>query len=141
MASTLVGCMGYMPGLQTYWDSEVRELCAKDGGVKIFEHIVVSPTQAQLLPKVGDFWGVAPEKLAKPYEPAFTRTRETVLREFNPSVINWNKKSYGALISALSRLSRAMGGVAVISLLTHTPVRFTARSSRNYTKAFIRCTG
>ena len=87
VAAMVASCMGYVPGRQTYWDAKVRELCAKDGGVKIFEQIVVSPSQAARLSRVGGFFGVAPEELTKPEDPAFTRLKQTVLREGNPSVI------------------------------------------------------
>lgn len=82
----LMGCLGYMPGLQSYWDAQVREMCEKDGGVKIFEHIIVSPEQAVLLPKVGGYYGVVPEELSKPQEPAFVRFRRFVIRDGNPTV-------------------------------------------------------
>lgn len=84
---TLAGCMGYVPGQQSYWDAQIKEMCEKDGGVTIFEQIVVSTEQAVTLPKVGDFFGVAPEALAKPEEPAFIRTQITQIRSGNPSVV------------------------------------------------------
>jgi hypothetical protein len=92
MTAITFGCVGYAPGRQTYWDAKVREMCAKDGGVKIFDHIVVSPSQASLLPKVGGLFGVAPEALAKPEEPGFTRIKQTMLREGNPSVIRYEEE-------------------------------------------------
>jgi hypothetical protein len=88
----MTGCMGYVPGRQAYWDAKVSEMCAKDGGVRIFEHIVVSSSQANVLPKIGGFFGVAPEALAEPAEPAFMRIRRTVLRESNPSVVRYEQE-------------------------------------------------
>lgn len=103
---TLVGCMGYVPGQQSYWDAKVREMCAKDGGVRIIEQIIVSPSQVKLLPKVGDYFGVALELLAKPEEPAFIRVRETLLRENNPSVVRYEQE-------IIRRVDGRVVGVAV----------------------------
>lgn len=92
LSGMLAGCMGYVPGQQSYWDAQVRAMCGKDGGVRIFEQIVVSPSEASLLPKVGDFFGVVSEALAKSEEPGFTRMKRTVIRESNPSVIRYEEE-------------------------------------------------
>lgn len=105
-ALALTGCMGYVPGQQSYWDAQVREMCEKDGGVQIFEYIVVSPEQAAKLPKVGNFLGVGSEKLASPEEPAYTRTRRTVIREHSPTVIRYE-------VEIVRRLDQHVIGTAV----------------------------
>jgi hypothetical protein len=105
-AVALAGCAGYVPGRQAYWDGQVREMCEKDGGVRIFEQIVVSPSQARLLPRVGDFLGVASEALARPEEPAFIRIRRTRLREHNPSVLRYEQE-------IVRRADQRVVGVAV----------------------------
>ena len=83
----LILAIGFYEGRKAYWDYRVREMCEKDGGVRISEQIIVSPTQATLIPKVGEFFGVMPEALAKPEEPAFSRIQRSVIHEYNPSVI------------------------------------------------------
>jgi hypothetical protein len=105
-AATLAGCMGWAPGRQAYWDAQVKEMCAKDGGVKIFEQIVVTPSQTNVLPRIGDLFGVASEALAKPEEPAFIRIRETLLREYNPSVVRYEQE-------IVRRADQRVVGVAV----------------------------
>lgn len=92
VSAVLAGCTGYVPGQQTYWDEKVKEMCERDGGVRIYEQIVVSPSQAASLPKVGEFLAVMPESLAKPEQPAFIRTRRTQLREGNPSVFRYEQE-------------------------------------------------
>ena len=87
LTAVLAGCMGYVPGRQAYWDAQVREMCERDGGVQIFEQIVVSAERAATLPKVGGFLGVAPESLAKREDPAFIRYQRIQIRESNPSVV------------------------------------------------------
>lgn len=79
--------IGFYEGRKAYWDAEVREMCAKDGGTQIFEKIIISKAQANALPKVGDFLGVATEALAKPSEPAYLRVRRVAIREGNPSIL------------------------------------------------------
>jgi hypothetical protein len=92
LALGLSGCAGYVPGRQSYWDEKIREMCEKDGGVRIFEQIVVAPSHTKFLPRVGEFFGVASEALAKPEEPAFTRIHRTRLREGNPSVVRYEQE-------------------------------------------------
>ena len=91
LIAALIVAIGFYEGRKAYWDAQVREMCAKDGGVRILEEIIVSPSQARLLPKVGNFFGVVSESLAKPEEPAFARTRRTVIREYNPTVMRYEE--------------------------------------------------
>jgi len=107
------GCMGYVPGQQSYWDAQVREMCERDGGVTIFEQIVVSPAQAASLPKVGGFFGVAPESLSKMEEPAFIRGQSIRIREGNPSVVREQqeiiRRSDGRVVARIVRYGRGGG--------------------------------
>lgn len=111
--SALTGCAGYVPGRQSYWDAQVREMCAKDGGVTIYEQIVVTTAQAEKLPKVAGLFGVAPESLAKPDEPAFIRIHLTMIREGNPSVVREQedivRRSDGRVVGQAIRYGRGGG--------------------------------
>jgi hypothetical protein len=97
-AAVTGGCMGYVPGRQTYWDAKIRSLCKKDGGFTVFERVRVSKADiereilplswpsglGQGVPQVG----FAPKELAHPEAPVYSvRESETVLREWNPSVV------------------------------------------------------
>lgn len=106
LVAVLILTIIFYEGRKAYWDSQVKEMCAKDGGVRIWEEIIVSPAQAGLLPKVGNYFGVAIESLAKPEEPAFTRIRETVIHENNPSVIRYEE-------DMVRRLDQRIVGVIV----------------------------
>lgn len=72
---------------KAYWDYRVREMCEKDGGVRVFERISISREQSALMPRVEGFLGVAPEATARPADPAYIRATQTALRPANPTVI------------------------------------------------------
>lgn len=54
IAAVLTGCAGYVPGRQTYWDAQVREMCAKDGYVRIFEKVSISKKELDRMILTGD---------------------------------------------------------------------------------------
>lgn len=83
---TLIGCMGYVPGQQSYWDAQVREMCARDGGVQIFEKIAISSEQAAALQKVGSYLSIPPRATAKPDAPAYWDESVTIFHDANPRV-------------------------------------------------------
>lgn len=57
LTTSLAGCTGYAPGRQAYWDAQVKEMCAKDGGVTVYERIDIDETDYQ---KFGGSGGVIP---------------------------------------------------------------------------------
>lgn len=80
------GCAGYVPGRQGYWDAQVREMCVKDGGVKIFERMHVARSQ---LKRLGTFNGnisVPSKEVASRNSPAYAETHVTYIRKGNPQV-------------------------------------------------------
>jgi len=82
----IAGCMGYAPGSQTYWDSQVKEMCEKDGGVRVFERLLISRTDIDLLGRVDGKIGVPVKALAHPNAPAYAVNKVTILRQGNPGV-------------------------------------------------------
>ena len=91
---TLVGCAGYVPGRQSYWDAKIRELCAKDGGVTIFERIHISKVEVdrRVLPMTTDGkLGFTLKELAHPDAPIYAERKTTYLNEMNPQVgrVEW----------------------------------------------------
>ncbi len=86
LALMLAGCMGYVPGQQSYWDARVREMCEKDGGVTIFESIGVSAAQATTLPRIGPYISIPPRKSVKSDALAFWDESVTVFHDGNPRV-------------------------------------------------------
>ena len=87
LSCALAACAGWVPGRQSYWDAKVKEMCKKDGGVHVFDQIVITPAQAKSMPRVGGYFGVAPEALARPQDPAFAKIRITKIHSGEPSVI------------------------------------------------------
>jgi len=90
LALILGGCMGYVPGQQSYWDSRVRELCNTDGGVRILQRVSISRDAIQrgVVPRYADGrLGVAPKELAHPEAPVYSVSEITYVRkESNPQV-------------------------------------------------------
>jgi len=78
------GCMGYVPGQQSYWDAQVREMCERDGGVKIFERVKISKSDIdrRVLPSTADGrLGVAIKELAHPDSPVYGVEKITQLHQ------------------------------------------------------------
>lgn len=86
MTAILSGCAGYVPGRQSYWDAQVREMCAKDGGVTVYRQIKLSEAQATALPKIGAYYSIPPRNTAKSDAFAFWDETVTILNEANPRV-------------------------------------------------------
>lgn len=81
--------VGFYEGRKAYWDYQVREMCAKDGGVVVLEHMKISREQDSFLPHSDGVTSISPESLADPRAPAFARASETVLRESQPGVFRY----------------------------------------------------
>jgi len=92
LVCTLTSCAGYVPGRQTYWDHQVKELCEKDGGMTILERIRISRADVErgIQPRVWilgkRFIGAAVRELAHPDALVHYEENHTVIREMNPSV-------------------------------------------------------
>ncbi len=86
LAVMLTGCLGYVPGQQSYWDAQVREMCARDGGVQIFEKLRVSKLDIDLLGKIDGKIGVPIKALAHPKAPVYAELNITEIRDWNPRV-------------------------------------------------------
>lgn len=90
LAVALAGCMGYVPGRQTYWDSKVREMCQQDGGVQIYQRVRISKADVErkIVPMYSDGrLGVAPRDGAHPQAPVVSERKITYIREEpNPQV-------------------------------------------------------
>jgi len=86
LSAVIAGCMGWAPGQQSYWDEKVKEMCEKDGGVKIYEKLRVSKVDIERLGRVGGKIGVPVKELAHPNSPAYSLMTVTNLREWNPRV-------------------------------------------------------
>lgn len=82
---------GFYEGRKAYWDAQVRGMCAKDGGVSIFEEIVISREQAGHLPHVDGVIAVTTESLSDPAAPVFSKIAETVVKDGEPSILRYEQ--------------------------------------------------
>jgi hypothetical protein len=99
----ITACAGYAPGEKAYWDAKVRDMCLKDGGVRIFQKLHVSRAEAGTLSRVAGMFNAPMKELADPKSPAFTVLTKTVIHQGNPEVIrsvaDVIRRSDGALIA------------------------------------------
>jgi hypothetical protein len=89
IVSVLYGCMGWMPGRQSYWDAKVKEMCKTDGGVTIYEKIRISRADLKrgVLPVNADGKiEVSVKGLARPDAPVYAEPKITYIRKSNPQV-------------------------------------------------------
>ena len=83
----LASCTSYFPGQKSYWDSQVKELCERDGGSTVYEVIELTQEQYKSL---GGFDGGLPVPELRADRPGYPYVREwseTRIRESNPEVI------------------------------------------------------
>ncbi|MCW5576886.1 MAG: hypothetical protein KIT13_12395 [Burkholderiales bacterium] len=83
---TFTGCMGYVPGQQSYWDAQVREMCAKDGGVQILEKVILTKQEATSMPQVDGKISTRSNANSLGRDPVYSEGKISYLRESNPRV-------------------------------------------------------
>ena len=76
----LPACAGYVPGRQAQWDDEVKRLCMKDGGVRVFETLRVSKKDIEFLERVDGKIAVPNRQTAHPAAPAYSELTVTSLK-------------------------------------------------------------
>ncbi|MDP1537817.1 MAG: hypothetical protein Q8L95_11600 [Burkholderiales bacterium] len=86
LSAMLAGCMGYVPGQQSYWDAQVREMCEKDGGVTVYEKVSISRSDIDLLGRVGGKIGIPAKELASPNAPVYEELKISYLKQGNPQI-------------------------------------------------------
>jgi hypothetical protein len=115
MTSWFLAACGWMPGYRWYWEARVREMCEKDGGVRIFERVLVTPAQVKTLPRVGSHLVVPEEGNAKPDTPVFRRISRTQIRDDDPPIVRHEE-------TIVRRYDQRIVGVAVS--YSWTPVEY-----------------
>jgi hypothetical protein len=85
-SAMLGGCMGYFPGRQSYGDAQVRELCAKDGGVTIYESLRILKSDIDLLGRIDGKIAIPSKGSANPKAPAYSELKITSISENNPRI-------------------------------------------------------
>lgn len=110
LALTLGGCMGYVPGQQSYWDAQVRERCEKDGGVTVYERVKINKTDFQILLRQS-----LPTESSRMDQPYFWIRSETKIHDSNPTVVRSEtfikRRSDGRVLGRSVRYSRRGGDI------------------------------
>lgn len=78
--------VAFYEGRKAYWDSEVRAMCEKDGGVMIFERVPISKAEAGMLPQNDGKPSVATKELALADAPVYSESKTVYLRDSDPVV-------------------------------------------------------
>lgn len=86
LVAALVGCMGYVPGRQSYWDARVEEMCAKEGGDRILEVARLPRHQYELLLNRFGKLDIPLEQQSGSKSPIVRREARVVVRDGNPRV-------------------------------------------------------
>jgi hypothetical protein len=122
----LAGCMGYVPGRQTFWDHKVNELCAQDGGMAIYQRIRIPKADVDrgVQPitwsgsSIGQgqrFISTTDKKRAHPNALVYSEEKVTWLREANPSVrrveLQFRRSNDQAVIGKWVYYSRVGGDI------------------------------
>lgn len=109
-----IGWFTYANHRLHYWDDKAREMCAKEGGVQILQHVPLTPVEYESMPRAGGhIGGHAPLELSPAAVPTYAQSREEVIRESSPRV--WKtvsivvRKSDGATVARWVRVTR-LGG-------------------------------
>ncbi len=111
----LAGCMGYVPGQQSYWDAQVREMCEKDGGVHIVERVRITKNEMSFLGESDGKPAILVKELAHPKSPVYAiREKGKIFAsEGNASIgrTEWSiiRRSDEKVVANLIRYSRTGG--------------------------------
>lgn len=79
--------VAFYEGRKVYWDHRVQEMCEKDGGVAIFESVTIDRAQFKKWGGIGDALGIPNESERRLDIPYYRRTKDDVLRAWNPRVM------------------------------------------------------
>lgn len=85
--SAVSGCAGYAPGRQSYWGSQIRELCAKDGGITVYESIELTREEYERLGGLKQGLPIPDARTVKAGFPYIREEIRTIIREANPRVM------------------------------------------------------
>jgi hypothetical protein len=115
MVAVVTGCIGYVPGRQTYWDAEISEKCRAEGAVQIIESVVLTSEEASRLPRVNGKFATRPNTKDALGDPVYSERTITVLRERNPKVtkeeVTIIRRSDGKTVAHWVEYARVGGGI------------------------------
>lgn len=109
----LVAGIGGCELTKAYYDWQVRQMCEKDGGATVYEHIRISPNMAASMRRVGGHLAITIESVATANDIAFLRGEPGVLREGNPSIQRHEqaivRRADGKVVGRIVRYGRSGG--------------------------------
>src|SRR5688572_11201330 len=83
----LSSCAGYLPGRQAYWDEQIKEMCAKDGGVIVYERVQLTHEEFKRLGGLERAVPLPIESNSTPAHPYFRRVVDTRIHTADPEVV------------------------------------------------------
>ncbi len=114
----MIACVAALSGFlwlaigETWWvDQQVKELCAKDGGIKVFETVTLP---AERFNQWGQF-PVSDKLYMKPTDEYYSKLEDTFLKQGNPQLWRYHtlffRQSDGKLLGEVIRYARGGGGL------------------------------
>jgi hypothetical protein len=83
----LSSCTAYLPGRQSYWDEQIREMCAKDGGVVVYERVKLTHEEFKRLGGLERALPLPTESNSTSAHPYFRRVVDTRIHTADPEVM------------------------------------------------------
>jgi hypothetical protein len=109
----LVTGIGGCEARKAYYDWQVRQMCAKSGGVTIYERVRITAEQASRLGTVAGHFGVPSESSANADVPAFSRLQSVTLHCCDPTLMRHDeeivRRQDGRVVARTVRFSRSGG--------------------------------
>ncbi|MCU7920930.1 MAG: hypothetical protein KZQ95_21620 [Candidatus Thiodiazotropha sp. (ex Epidulcina cf. delphinae)] len=102
---------GFWPfvGKKMYYDAQIRAMCAKDGGLKIYETVELP---AERFDKYGNI-GINSEEKAKLTDEYYYKTERNILKKDDPTLIKYTTQVFrrrdGKVLGELIRYGRGGG--------------------------------
>ncbi len=107
----LILAIGFHESRKAYWDYQVRELCAKDGGIKVYETVKLLPEKFNEWGQV-NFYRPTQNENALGSEYIF-KADENYYRKWNPSFVRYHhqvlRRSDGKLLGETTSYGRGGG--------------------------------
>lgn len=105
--------IGVCEGRKAYYDWRVKQMCEKDGGISIYEHIRISPQTAARMSRVAGHLSITYESSSPPNDVAFLRGEPEILRTSEPSIHRHEqsivRRTDGKIVARMVRYGRAGG--------------------------------
>lgn len=111
-------CVSSPRGATSYWDEKVKDMCAKDGGVQIFERVRISRADVGLLGKTDGNISIPIRSLAHPDAPLYAVQKRMLLGGDGNVRIgriesSITRKQDGAVVARWIAYSRSGGEVPI----------------------------